>query len=257
MMHRRSWLETANKALDRDLGSLQRILEIFPKILELDLVSRATRVKNQLQRVSELYFEETWDTSEVITSSLDLTFSQLEYETGEFSERVKDLAESFDRLRHAYEEFVVSQGLIMLVSMLEVYLSTVFTSCLEERFGFGDRGISRIESRCNFQNWGDSVDAYRSFLGMELCPPGVSNSDVVALQQKRHVLVHQLGQIDLRAVRQLGLSPSMAGERLRIERSEVTEGINLVRNIGDHLTQAITDQGDPPLRKPGVGSEFP
>lgn len=215
------------------------MIEAFSEILELDIAARAKSVKDQLQTVTDLYFYETWDASEVITSALDLVFSRLEYETSEFAQQVHELDRSINELSRIYKQFVLSQAVVILVSSLEVYLSAVFTSCLSGRLSLNDRAISGICSRYNFQNWGSSVDAFRTFLEMELCPQGIDSSHIIALQQKRHVLVHQMGIIDERAVRQLKLSPSLVGKHLEIRQSEVLEGIELVRAIGEHLYQGV------------------
>jgi hypothetical protein len=229
------YLEIANETLRRNLASLEQMVDIFPRVFELDIATRARRVRDQLQRVTEIYFHETWDTSEVVTSSLDLSFSELEYETGEFSERVQQLDESINQLNQIYERFVLSQAIVMLVGSLEVYLSTVFACCLSGILNLNDRAISKISGRYNFQNWGDSVDAFRTFLEIELCPEGDNGHKIAALQQKRHVLVHRMGVIDERAACQLNLPARLIGKRLRIEHSEVIEGIELIRRIGSHL----------------------
>jgi hypothetical protein len=232
-------LTTAGESLRRNLASIEEMVETFSKVFELDVATQAKRVKDQLQKLEELYFHETWDTAEVITSSLDWSFAELDYETGEFSDRVHQLDESLSRLNQIYEQFVLPQAVVMLVSSLEVYLSTVFSCCLFDMLCLNDRAVSKISSRYNFQNWGDSVDAFRTFLGIELCPEGVNSSEVVGLQQRRHVLVHRTGMIDERAVHQLSLPLSSIGERLRIKYSDVMENIELVRRIGDHLHLSI------------------
>lgn len=171
-----------------------------------------------------------------------LSFSKLEYDTSEFAERVSRLNEAIGELNQIYEQFVLPQVIVMLVGSLEMHLSAVFVSCLSSKFGLNDRAISRIRSRHNFQNWGDSVDAFRTFLAIELCPPEVDGSEIVALQQERHVIVHQMGIIDERAVRQLNLSPSLIGRRLEIKQSEVIEDIKIVHRIGEHLYHSTEKQ---------------
>jgi hypothetical protein len=77
---------------------------------------------------------------------------------------------------------------------------------------------------------------------MELCPSGLESGKVMALQQKRHVVVHRLGILDERAVKQLALDPSFIGKRLVVQASEVREGIELVRQIGEHISRASIAQ---------------
>lgn len=241
-MNKSDHFSNSYETLRQNLASLEQMTVTFSKIFELDIATRAKRVKDQLQRVTDLYFYETWDTSEVITSSLDLSFSELEYETSEFAERVSRLNEAIGELNRIYEQFVLSQVIVMLVGLLEMHLSTVFVSCLSSKLDLNDRAISKIRSRYNFQNWGDSVDAFRTFLGIELCPQESDGSKIVALQQERHVIVHQMGVIDERAGRQLNLSPSLIGRRLEIKPPEVLEDIKLVHRIGEHLYHSTEKQ---------------
>jgi hypothetical protein len=205
----------------------------------LDIAAQAKNVIGRLRAVADTYFHETWDTSGVLTSSMDLEFAELEYHAHELDESAKQLDESINELKQIYEQFVLSQAVVMLVSSLEVYLSTVFESCLSAKLDLGERAISNIRGGYNFQNWGDSVDAFRTFLGIELCPQDISGSKIVGLQHRRHVLVHRMGIIDERAARQLN-SPAMVGKRLKIDRFEVIEGIKIVRGLAEHLTSAVT-----------------
>jgi len=239
-------LATANENLRRNMASIEKIVETFSRVFELDVATRAKQVRDLLQKLVDLYFQETWDTSEVITSSLDWSFAELDYETSEYSDRVHQLDESISQLNQIYEQFVLPQAVVMLVGSLEVYLSTVFASCLSDMLGLNDRAVSKISGRYNFQNWGDSVDAFRTFLDIELCPEGVNSSEVVGLQQIRHVLVHRLGVVDERAARQLNLPLSSVGKDLKVKYSEVIEYVELVRRIGEHLCLSIEKQSQLP-----------
>jgi len=232
-------LTTASESLRRNLAAIEEMVETFSKVFELDVATQAKRVKDQLQKLEELCFHETWDTAEVITSSLDWSFAELNYEASEFSDRVQQLDDSLSRLNQIYEQFVLPQAVVMLVGSLEVYLSTVFSCCLFDMLRLNHRAVSKISNRYNFQNWGDSVDAFRTFLGIELCPEGINNSEVVGLQQRRHVFVHRTGIIDERAAHQLSLPLSSIGERLTVGYCEVMGNIELVRRIGDHLHLSI------------------
>lgn len=233
----------AHDALCRDLDSLEQIVDAFSRILELDVVAQARRVERQLVKATEIYFDETWDSAESLTSSLDSTFSELDYETSELGKAVVQLDQNMDELKAIYEQFVLAQLIVMLVSSLEVYLAAVFTSCLSAKLELSGRAVSDIASRYNFQNWGSSVEAFRIFLDFELCSGGFESSRIVSLQQKRHVLVHRMGVLDERAVRQLGISPHRIGERLRIGPSEIKESIELVRSIGEYVHHAGQEQG--------------
>jgi hypothetical protein len=141
-----------------------------------------------------------------------------------------------------YKQFVLPQLVVMLVGSLEVYLTTVFRSYMAAKIDLKERAIADISNRYNFQNWGSSVDAFRTYLDMELCPSGLESGKVMALQQKRHVVVHRLGILDERAVKQLALDPSFIGKRLVVQASEVREGIELVRQIGEHISRASIAQ---------------
>jgi hypothetical protein len=213
------------------------LVDVFSEIFELEIAARAKSVQAQLIKTTEIYFDETWDSSEALTASLDLAFSALDYETSEFVKRVSHLDQAIGQLEDLYQQFVLGQVVVMLVGSLEIFLSAVFKSCLEQKLDLNQRAISSIMSRYNFQNWGSSTDAFRTFFEIELCPEGVDSSTISTLQQKRHVLVHRLGELDKRAVSQLGLQPSSAGRRLTIELAEVVQGIELVRAIGEHLCQ--------------------
>jgi len=114
-------------------------------------------------------------------------------------------------LKAIYEQFVLAQLIVRLVSSLEVYLATVFTSCLSAKLELSERAVSEIASRYNFQNWGSSVEAFRTFLDIDLSSGDFDSSRIVSLQQKRHVQVHRMGVLDERAVRQLGMSPARIG----------------------------------------------
>lgn len=232
-------VRVANNTIQRDLAFLRRVIEVFSMVFELDVPTRAKRVTSQLRKVTDLYFHETWDSSEVITSSLDLTFSELEYETDEFAERVRQLNRSISELRRIYEQFVLSQALVMLVSSLEVYFSTVFRACLSDRLDLNESAILKIVSQFNFQNWGSTVNAYRTFLEIELCPQTVDGAKIDALLQKRHVLVHRMGVVDERAIHQLKLPSSLLGTRLKIEAPEIAKSIDLVYQIVEHLSSTL------------------
>jgi len=231
-------LATANETLYQNIASLEQMVEIFSSVFELDIAAQAKDVICRLETIADTYFYETWDSSEIITSSLDLGFSELEHRARELDDSAKQLDGSINELKRIYEQSVLPQAVVMLVGSLEVYLSTVFVSCLSAKLDLSERAISSIRERYNFQNWGDSVDAFRTFLGIELCPQDVGGSKIVGLQQRRHVLVHRLGVIDERAARQLN-SPSLVGKRLKIKQSEVMEGIKVVRRLAEHLTSTV------------------
>jgi hypothetical protein len=240
MTHRFDHVAVANETLEQNLLSLEQMLLAFSRILGLEIASQAKQIKKSLQKATELYFYETWDVSEVITSSMDLVFSELEFETSVFSEQVDELDKSIQELARIYQQFVLAHALVMLVSSLEVYLSTVFRVCLSEKLNLNERAILQIVSQFNFQNWGSSVNAFRTFLEIELCPQEIDGSQIDALLTKRHVLVHRMGMVDERAIRQLNLPAIEIGERLRIKPSDVMEGIKLVSRIAEHLWSDIS-----------------
>lgn len=240
-MTEQSKSKMALSTLNRNLGFLERMLGSFADIFSLDVLERAGDVGKQVEAVIDLYFNETYDSSEVITSGLDLEFSKLEFDSAEFSKRVDQLGQSLSSLSSIYEEFVLCQAIVMLVSSLELYLSTMFSVGLHERYPLGERAIVEIVSRYNFQNWGNAVEAYRNFLGIELCSRNEDGVCVTLLQQKRHLLVHQLGIIDQRGARSLGLSVAAIGQPLRVKEADVRDAIALVHRIALCLQESIGD----------------
>ena len=229
----------ASKTLNHELDALERMVQVFAGILGMDIAARAKLVQAQLIKTAELYYEETWDSAEALTASLDLTFSALDLETNEFVKSVTLLDESISKLHRIHDQFVLPQLIVLLVGSLEVYLSMLFESLLSERLGVQQRAISKIASRYNFQNWGSSVDAFQTFLELELCPEDVDSSAIIALQQDRHVLVHRMGIVDERAARQLKLDASFIGKRLVVRRSTVLEGVRLARKVDEYLCEQI------------------
>lgn len=220
----------AYQTLTQELASFKQMIEVFSCIFGLDIAEQAKNVREQLLGVSGYYSWETWGTEDGWTA-LDQGFSELEQNASKLMQQVDALDRSIGELDRIYTECILPQALVMLVGSLEVYLSTVFVSCLSSRSGLGDRAISETRSRYNFQNWGQTVEAYRVFLGIELGSEVVDSTKIHALLQRRHVIVHQRGTIDVRAIRSLKLLPSAVGERLRIKQSEVLESIDLVRCI--------------------------
>jgi hypothetical protein len=100
-------LGAIHETLSQDLDSLENMISVFTVIFELDLVARAKRVQSQLIKATEDYFEETWDATEVITSSLDLTFSELDYETSGFGKAVVEFQKSMSEFEGIYKRFVL------------------------------------------------------------------------------------------------------------------------------------------------------
>lgn len=237
-------LRAANETVRRDLAFLTQITEAFSTVFELDIPGQAERVAAQLEKVTDIYFHETVDSSEVLTSALDWTFSELEYETDQFTQRARRLADSVDELRQIHEEFVLSQALVMLVSSLEIYLESVFRTCLSLRLDLDRSAASQIMRLYNFQNWGDAVNAYRSFLDVELCPDTIGGGEIHAMLQRRHVLVHRMGLIDERAIRQLQLPESSLGTQLKVTSADVAQGVQLVRQIVEHVSQALNGDSE-------------
>lgn len=235
-------LVDAEETIRRDLAFLKQITDVFSMVFGLNIPEQAAHVATQMEKVSNLYFRETVDSSDFITS-LDWIFSELEYEADEFAVRARRLNDSFKQLHHIYQQFVLSQALVMLVSSLEVYLGTVFRISLAHRLGLDAGAVSQIARGYNFQNWGSATQAFRTFLQVELCPDGVEGAEVNALLQRRHVLIHRLGIIDERALRQLRLPSSSLGTRLRVSPSEINKGIILVGRIVKHVSEALERGG--------------
>lgn len=232
----RSQVALAKQTLLEDLVSLEEMIQAFSEIFELGIVDQAKQIRSQLDKVTEVYFQETWDSSEAITASLDLTFSELEFETSRFSRRVDQLDESLGKLAGIYAHFVLSQALVMLVSSLEVYLTRVFRSCLSDKRGLNERAIRTIMERYNFQNWGSSVDAFQTFFEVDLVPEGVNGATIERILQKRHVFVHQMGTIDEKAARKMGLHETEIGKHLKVSSAEILEGVQVVREISKCLS---------------------
>jgi hypothetical protein len=234
MMTRSNQFTIAYETLAQELAALERMIQVFVQIFELDVPAQAKGVGDQVQALSAFYSWETMDESGG-WPSLDQGFSELEQDAEDLLAQIHKLDQSVGELGQIYKELVLPQTIVILVSSLEVYLSTVFTLHLSSRLSLKDSAVSEIRRRYNFQNWGDVVKAYREFVDIELPPDGIEGSEIQALLQKRHVIVHQRGVIDRRAIDQLRLPSSSLGEHLTFEHTEVEKCINLVREIGEFL----------------------
>lgn len=224
----------AYQVLSRVLANLEQMLNVFSHIFELEVAGQAKDVRDQMLGISDFYFWETGDGSGG-WHSLDEGFTELEQKMGAFSDDIEQLDQSIGELDQIHRRFVLPQILVMLVSSLEVFLSTMFELGLSSRSNLDSRAIGEIRRGQSFQNWGRAVKAYSTFLGMDPCPEGVENSEVQALIQKRHVIVHQMGIVDGRALQDLRLPSTAVGKRLGIDRSAVIESLDLVGKIGKHV----------------------
>ena len=165
-----------------------------------------------------------WISEESLTSAFDLDFSELEYKNRTFSQSAKMLNELIKGLETIYRQFILGQSIVIIVSSLEAFLSGIFSHCLMQKFPTKFTAqLDEITGRYNFQNWGNTIVGYRTFLNIDLGEGGNFSSRITMLQQKRHVLIHQAGVIDRRAVKQLNLRNEVVGKNINITEQEVRE----------------------------------
>jgi len=57
--------------------------------------------------------------------------------------------------------------------------------------------------------------------------------------QKRHILVHNSGIIDLRYIELTGEDKKLIGKRLTIDKSEIHKLVKILNNIVEHIEKSI------------------
>ena len=235
------FFEGINQLVDKfnqSLNYIEQILNSFKEIFELEISEQALDISKKLNEVIELYYYDTVDSDESLTAAFDLDFSELEYKNRTFSQSAKKLNESIKGLKNIYKQFILGQSTVIIVSSLEAFLSGIFSYCLMQKFQQNSRAVDEITGRYNFQNWGNSVVGFRTFLNIDLGEGGNFSSKITILQQKRHVLIHQSGVIDKRAAKNLNLTNEVVGKSLNITEQEVRESIKTVREFSTFLQSA-------------------
>jgi hypothetical protein len=235
------FLEGINQFVNKfnqSLDYIEQIINSFNDIFKLEIREQALDISKKLNDVIELYYYDTVDSEESLTSAFDLDFSELEYKNRTFSQSAKMLNESIKGLETIYRQFILGQSIVIIVSSLEAFLSGIFSHCLMQNFQQNSLAVNEITGRYNFQNWGNTVVGYRTFLNIDLGEGGNFSSRITMLQQKRHVLIHQAGVIDKRAVKQLNLPNEVVGKNINITEQEVREGIKTAREFSVFLQSA-------------------
>lgn len=225
-------------ALYQSLEFVERTVTSFRDIFALDIRGRAKGVDKKLKSVVDLYFYGTVDAEDDLISAFDKEFSELEYLSRDFSSSLNKLTDSLNKLSDIYDQSILEYTIVIMVSSLEVFLSNTFTLCLKAKFQQNDRAVSEIRSRYNFQNWGSSVEAYQTFLGVDFSTLKEFSSAITILQQKRHIIIHQSGVVDVKAAKYLNLPASAIGTRINIAEVDVSAGVGVVRNIAKYLYSA-------------------
>jgi hypothetical protein len=230
-LHKR--ITEAFEVYQNDLNALEQMITAFHNILILDIGNAANRINAKLKKVSEFYFEETWDSSEVITSALDLVFSELEAEQDDFQDEVDKLNSSLKLMQRNYKEFILPQGIVLLVSSLELFLATIFKNLLRAKLrGVNEYAVNNICRGVNFQNWGSTIDAYRTFLDIDFNKSSINRRMIVEIQQERHIIVHRRGLLDEKSLKLLGVSKKQVGRRLKFSEDSIYKAISLFSESG-------------------------
>jgi hypothetical protein len=231
------FVATFNQSLDY----IEQITKSFKEIFELEIREQASDISKKLNSVIELYYYDTVNSDESLTSAFDLDFSELDHMNRSFSQKAKNLKNSIMDLESIYKQFILSQSIVIIVSSLEVFLSGVFSYCLMKKFQQNSRAVDKITDRYNFQNWGNTVDGYQTFLNIDLGKDESFKSKIIKLQQNRHVLVRQSGIIDKRVIKTLNLPEKAIGKKLNFTEKEIKDYIETARKFSIYLQDAITD----------------
>lgn len=243
-------------ALEKDLASIEEMVDFMPRVQRLDLQRKAESVAKTTKEIVQIYFEESHavyansddDIRETTTTQFDGLYADADDEIATLQHALSGLRGAMNDLQTIYSSFMLPQAIVMLVSSLEAFLSTTFDICVEERLqkaGLHTSGAKKvIVEQYNFQNWGTSVKAYREILGIELAPATLDSGLIEQIQQIRHILVHRAGIVDERAVRHLRLEEAQLGRRLVVTGELVTKGIAGVRLVRDHLEQSLNINSD-------------
>jgi hypothetical protein len=244
-----------------ELEAIRQMLSAFSSVSTLRLAEQAEALRRQVDAVTDLYFHETWDSQEELTSAFDMEFSKLECDSEEFGSSIARLSDALVRFRTIYRTFVLPQCIVLLVSAWETYLRSVFECCLRHQAGSLRRSAEDIYDRPTFQSWGFARTAFRLHLDIHLGGMPKEEEQMVQLVQQRNRLVHEHTPIREQPVGTRRKGRSTANDQMLIREAEVDEGLDLVLSMAKHVRQAVHEKmyqaqkpgaavfDDPPVRR--------